>query len=478
MNPHQTRATSPGSVPALLRGLIVKPGDDGWDEARQAWNLAVDQQPAAVARPRTADDVIAIVTWARAEGLRIAAQGTGHGASSLASLENTVLVKTGRLSDVQIDPELRRARVGAGTVWGDVTAAAAKFGLAALAGSAPDVGVAGYTLGGGISWLARRYGLAANSVLAVELVTAAGRLVRADHYHEPDLFWALRGGGGALGVVTALEFELYPVAEVYAGTLFWPIEQAETVLNAWRGWADTSPTDLTSCGRLINMPPLSSVPGPLRGRSFVVVEVAHLGSEADAARHLDPLRALRPEMDTVMTIPVAQLAGLHMDPDGPVPGAGNGILLDDLPPAAITALLAVAGHETGSPLLSVEFRHLGAALSQITSRAGALASIDAAYGMYAVGMAVTPDVKQAIGNRLNLLCEALSPWQSRHGYFNFDPVCHRHGAHLAGRIGGRLRRHVLHDPVDPPYCPATPSPLGVANNLLEVNHDRLQLPAR
>ena len=420
MNSHQPRVASPGSVPAQLRGLIVKHGDHGWDEARQAWNLAVDQQPAAVARPRTADDVIAIVAWARAEGLRIAAQGTGHGASSLTSLGNTVLVKTARLSDVQIDPELLRARVGAGTVWGDAVAAAAKFGLAALAGSAPDVGVVGYTLGGGISWLARRHGLAANSVLAIELVTAAGGLVRADHYHEPDLFWALRGGGGALGVVTALEFELYPIAEVYAGTLFWPIEQAETVLNTWRAWADASPADLTSCGRLINMPQLPSVPEPLRGRSFVVVEVAYLCSEADAARHLSPLRALRPEMDTVTTIPAAQLAGLHMDPDGPVPGAGNGILLDNLPPQAITALLAVAGHKTSSPLLSVEFRHLGAALSRATSRAGALPSIDAAYGMYAVGMAVTPDVKQAIDNRLGLLSEALSPWRSQHGYFNFD----------------------------------------------------------
>jgi FAD/FMN-containing dehydrogenase len=170
----QTRATSPLPVPAALRDLIVQPGDDGWDEARQAWNLAADQQPAAVARPGTADDVIAIVAWARAGGLRVAAQGTGHAAASLSWLENTLLVRTGRLGEVQIDPELRRARVGAGVIWADVSTAAAEFGLAALAGSASDVGVTGYTLGGGVSWLARRYGLAANSVLAVELVTADG----------------------------------------------------------------------------------------------------------------------------------------------------------------------------------------------------------------------------------------------------------------------------------------------------------------
>ena len=420
MIPNQTVRASLESVPAPLDDLIVRPGDDGWDLARQAWNLAVDQRPAAVALPRTADDVIGLVAWACGEGLRVAAQGTGHAAAALVSLEDTVLVKTARLSDVQIDPELLRARVGAGVIWADVSTAAAEFGLAALAGSAPDVGVVGYTLGGGVSWLARRYGLAANSVLAVELVTADGRLVRADHYHEPDLFWALRGGGGALGIVTALEFELYPIAEVYAGTLFWPIEQAETVLNAWRTWADTSPFDLTSCGRLLNMPSLPAVPEPLRGRSFVAIEVAYLGSDAAAARHLHKLRTLRPEIDMVATIPAAQLARLHMDPDGPVPGAGDGMLLDDLPAAAITALLATAGHDTGSPLLSVEFRHLGGALSEITPQAGALASIEASYAMYAVGMAVTPDVKHAIENRVDLLRETLSPWQSRHGYLNFN----------------------------------------------------------
>jgi hypothetical protein len=151
-----------------------------------------------------------------------------------------------------------------------------------------------------------------------------------------------------------------------------------------------------------------------------VVEVAYLGSPADAAAHLEPLRALGPEIDTVATIPAAQLAALHMDPDGPVPGTGNGLLLNDLPPAAITALLAAAGPGKGSPLLSVEFRHFGAALGEAAPQAGALASIDAAFGMFAVGMAVTPDLKQAISDRLDLLREVLSPWRSQHGYFNFD----------------------------------------------------------
>jgi FAD/FMN-containing dehydrogenase len=213
---------------------VVLPHDPRWNEARVAWNLAVDQQPAAVALPESAADVMAVVRWARSRGLRVAPQGTGHNAAAMGSLAHTVLVKTERMRGVEIDAERRIARVEAGVLWAEVTGAAAEYGLAALAGSSPDVGVVGYSLGGGISWLARRYGLAANSVTAVELVNADGELVRADEDNESELFWALRGGGGSFGVVTALEFQLYPIAEVYAGVLFFPIERGKEVLHVGR----------------------------------------------------------------------------------------------------------------------------------------------------------------------------------------------------------------------------------------------------
>ena len=411
--------TLPESLPASIAELIVTPDDQRWDEARQAWNLTVDQRPAAVAIPRKADDVVALVRWAASQGLRIAAQGTGHAAAAHASLDGTVLIRTLQLRDVQIDAELERGRVGAGAVWIDVSTAAAEFGLAALAGSGPDVGVVGYTLGGGISWLARRFGLAANSVLAVEIVTADGHLVRADRFHEPDLFWALRGGGGAFGIVTAIEFELYPIAQVYAGTLFWPIERAEPVLNAWRVWADSSPAEVTSCARLLNLPPLPQLPEPVRGRSLVAVEIAYLGNEAGGAEQLRALRALDPEIDTVATMPAAGLAGLHLDPESPVPGIGDGLLLDGLPPTAVQAVLGAAGPGTASPLLSVEIRHLGGALAVAAPDAGALASIDASYAVYAVGIAVGPEVGHAIKTRIGAVREALTPWQSRIDYLNF-----------------------------------------------------------
>ena len=328
---------------------LVLPHDPGWNEARAAWNLAVDQQPVAVALPESAEDIVAVVRWARSRGLRIAPQGTGHNAAAMGSLAHTVLVKTERMRGIVIDPDTRTARVEAGVLWAEVSEAAAEHGLAALAGSSPDVGVVGYSLGGGISWLARRYGLAANSVTAVELVNADGELVRADAENEPDLFWALRGGGGSFGVVTALEFQLYPVSEVYAGVLFFPIERGHEVLRAWRRWIEDVPDEVTSVGRFLQFPPIPDIPEPLRGGSFVVVEATSLLDESATDELLRPLRDLGPVMDTFATIPVERLSSLHMDPEHPVPGVADGMLLRDLPEEAIDAIVASAGAGSGSP---------------------------------------------------------------------------------------------------------------------------------
>ena len=306
---------------------LVHPHDPGWDEARRAWNLAVDQQPAAVALPETVEDVIAVVRWARSRGLRIAPQATGHSAGAMGSLAHTVLVKMERMRGVEIDTAKRRARVAAGTVWAEVTAAAAEHGLAALAGSSHDVGVVGYSLGGGISHLSRKHGLAANAIMAVELVNAEGEVVRADAENEHELFWALRGGGGSFGIVTAIEFALLPIEEVYAGVLFFPIERGAEVLQAWRRWVEDVPEELMSIGRFLQFPPIPNIPEPLRGNSFVVVEAIYIGDEEAGAELLRPLRELGPAMDTLATIPVERLQELHMDPPGPVPGHGDGMLL-------------------------------------------------------------------------------------------------------------------------------------------------------
>ena len=288
----------------------------------------MDQRPAAVAVPESARDVVAAVGHAREHGLRVAAQGTGHGAAPLGDLADTVLIKTHAMRGLVIDPVARIARAEAGVLWREVTEAAAEHGLVGLGGSGPDVGVTGHTLGGGISWLGRTYGLSANNVQAIEAVTADGRLVRADAYREPDLFWALRGGGGSFAVVTAIELRLFPITEVYAGLLWWPATSAVPVLHAWRELTHRAvPDEFTTSARMLNRPD---------GGSFLVVDVVHLGSPAEADALLAPLRALRPVSDTVAVIPARALQHLHMDPAEPVPVVASGLMLAQLRASAVT----------------------------------------------------------------------------------------------------------------------------------------------
>ncbi|MGH3936598.1 MAG: FAD-binding oxidoreductase [Pseudonocardiaceae bacterium] len=403
-----------------LDGQLARPGDGDWDAARQAWQLAVDQQPVAVAHAASVRDVVAVVDTARALGLRVAPQATGHNAAPLSPLGGTILLKTSLLRSVQIDAAAHRARAQAGALWCDVIGPAGEAGLATLAGTAPKVGVVGYTLGGGLSWLSRKYGLAANGVLAIELVTADGRHHRVDGECEPDLFWALRGGGGSFGVVTALEFSLFPISEVYAGALFWPIDAAHEVLHTWRQWTATVPEEVTSVGRLLRFPPLPDLPEHLRGRSFAAIEAACLTyDERAAAELLAPLRALHPAMDTFGPTPVTELGALHMDPDGPVPAFGDGMLVGALPAAGIDAFLAVVGPGSDSPLLSAELRHLGGALEPGPAKYGAVSALDGAFAMFGVG--ITPDAGSAAAVRRSVeaLYAAMVPWSAGRSYLNF-----------------------------------------------------------
>ncbi len=422
-----------------LHGKIVLPEHGGWDEARQAWNLAVDQQPAAVVFPESAGDVAAAVRLAEARGLRVAAQGTGHGAGALGGLDgDTMLVRTTKLRDVSIDAEARRARVGAGVLWAEVVEPATAFGLTALHGSSPDVGVVGYSLGGGIGWLARRHGLATNSVTAIELVTADGERVRTDADHDPELFWGLRGGGGNFGVVTAIEFALYPVEHAYAGWLIWPWERAADVLGRWVEWTEDVPDTVTSVGRILRLPPAPFIPEPLRGRDLVVVEAAYLGDEDRGRELLRPLRELGTEIDTFATVPAAALQRLHNDPEGPTPGIGDGGLVDALPPAALEAYLALAGPGSDSPFVSAELRHLGGALGTPAPGGGVLSHLDAGFATFAVGIPTGPDAVAAIERRLPQVRDALAPW-SRKAYMNFAESARDGGSFYEPYAYRRLR---------------------------------------
>jgi FAD/FMN-containing dehydrogenase len=397
---------------------VVTPDDPHYDDARRAWNLAVDQRPAAVALPSSVDEVVAAVEYAASRGLQVAPQSTGHNPLS-ASLEDTVLLKTERLCGVSIDPQRRIARVEAGALWQDVTSAAAEHGLIGLAGSSPDVGVAGYALGGGLSWLARSKGLATNHVVSIEAVLADGTQVRASADENPDLFWAMRGGGGSFAVATAFEIELFPITDIYAGMFVYPWERAAEVIPAWREWTETAPDEVTTSMRILQVPPLPEIPEPIRGRGLVVIDGAYDGPEADAVRVLAPLRQLGPEMDGWAMMPAAGLGQIHMDPPQPVPGISSTLMLSGIDDDAIAAMVEAAGHESGSPLLMVELRHIGGALGRVPEGAGALGSLDGEYIFFALGSPMAPEMEEAIRAFLPKVHATVAAHASGRDYLNF-----------------------------------------------------------
>ncbi|WP_327010204.1 FAD-binding protein [Dactylosporangium sp. NBC_01737] len=322
------------------------------------------------------------------------------------------------MTGVTVDGARRTARVEAGALWIDVVEQAAPLGLAALHGSSPDVGVVGYSLGGGIGWYARALGMQANALTAAELVTADGTLLRVDATHEPDLFWALRGGGGNFGVVTAVEFDLFPITTAYAGLLAWDWHEAARVLPAWLDWAATAPDEVTTSLRLLQVPPMPQLPPVLQGRQLLVVDGAVLGAAGPGI--LAPLRALKPFLDTFADAPAASLIRLHLDLGG-TDAVGVEVGAARRPARRRRRRAARRGRPRLRHVLLVpaELRQLGGALGRCAPGAGALARLDGAFALFSCGIAATPEMGAAAVADAGRVVSALRPWASGSQYLNF-----------------------------------------------------------
>jgi FAD/FMN-containing dehydrogenase len=419
---------------------VYLPGDPGYDTARTPWNVAVDLRPAAVAAPRTTAEVAAVVRAAAAAGLRVAPQGTGHNAGPLTDLSDVVLLRTHHMRGAVVDTKSGIATVGAGTLWEEAVIEADARGCAVLHGSSPDVGVVGYSLGGGMGWYARALGLATNSITGAEVVTATGDVIRVDAEHEPDLFWALRGGGGNLGVVTSLDFRTYPFTTAYAGMLVWDWAHADAVVRRWAEWATTAPDSVTTSLRLMQLPPFPEIPEPVRGRRLVVIDGAVLTADDDAARILAPLRELRPEIDTFGRTDAASLVRLHMDPEGPTPAVSDAAMLGSLPPDGIDALLSAAGPGSGTSLLFTELRQLGGALARPAQDGGALPCLDGQFVLFGVAIAATPDMAARGHRDAQRVTTAMAPWSNGRQYLNFAETAVDTGSGYETAHWDRLRR--------------------------------------
>ncbi|RJL20391.1 FAD-binding oxidoreductase [Bailinhaonella thermotolerans] len=365
-----------------IAGRVRLAGDEGFEDARRPWNLAVEQPVHAVVEAATADDVAEVVRYARDTGLAVAPQASGHGASG--DVEGVILLRTGRLDDVRVDPGARTARVGAGVRWARLLEAVSPYGLTGVAGSSGAVTVAGYTLGGGLGWFSRRYGFAARSVRAFEVVDADGERGRVTADSDPGLFWALRGGGGEFALVTAIELDLHPAPALYGGRVLWPADKAPEVLAAFREITATAPEELTVWFDLLRFPGAPPT---------VAVDATYLGDAAEARELLRPLDRIGGAIsDGRAELPVAALPSITAEPTDPGAGLSRAELLTGLDDVAGVLLDGPL-----DPLLSVQLRHLGGALARPSgTAAGHLAE---PYLLYMFGLALDPALAAAVDAR-------------------------------------------------------------------------------
>ena len=419
MTPQLQFVTSTDAIEDLqsrVLGRVLTPGASGYDAARQAWNLTVDQRPAMILVAASAADIAAAVRFAQEAELGVAVQATGHGVSRPA--DDSLLIVTSEMIGVTVDAANQTARIEAGARWGVVLEATQAHGLAPLLGSSPDVGAVGYTLGGGIGWLSRKYGLAADSVLSFDVVTAEGRQVRASQDENPDLFWGLRGGGGSLGIVTGMEIRLYPVTHVYGGNLVYPASLAKAVFTRYREWIASAPDELTSSIALMNFPPIPEVPEFLRGQSVVMVRGCYVGPAAQGAALVDEWRAWQaPLMDSFAEMPFSQVATISNDPEDPSAGLSTSVWLRELSDEAIDTLIEYGVTKRGLTLSEV--RHVGGAVSHGDERLNAYGNREATLVLQMVAMTPTLEALQAQEQYTDEFKAALAPYLTGRVYINF-----------------------------------------------------------
>ncbi|MCK8435670.1 FAD-binding oxidoreductase [Streptomyces sp. D2-8] len=408
--------TAPHHTPDLfalseMNGPVLRPGDPAYADEVTGFNLAALHTPDVAVGATGPDDVVTAMRWANATRTPVAVQATGHGANF--PIEQGLLINTTRMTDVQVDPTTRTARIAAGAKWSHVMAAAAPHGLAGLCGTSTDAGVVGYVLGGGLPVLGRAYGYAADLVRSFEVVTPDGRLRESDPRNEPELFWALRGGKGNVGVVTSLITELLPLPRLYGGGIYCHAEHTEALLHAWTDWTRTVPDEMCSMFSVLRLPPIPQIPEPLRGGFWARVAIAWPGDTAEGEALIAPIREAAPvAVDLVEEMDYAALDRIHMEPQDPLPARECCLLLRDLPPDAVGAFLEQVGPTAGAdhPLLVASLRHMGGALARPAPVEDAVCARDARYFMESVGIMPAPPVAEAVEQATRRLYTAMAPY--------------------------------------------------------------------
>ncbi|MFI7405690.1 FAD-binding oxidoreductase [Streptomyces sp. NPDC049541] len=378
------------SAPTILEelaGPLIRPADEAYDTARRVWNGMIDRYPALIARAADARDVAAVVRHAREHDLPLAVRGGGHNVAGYATCDNGIVLDLGQLTATAVDPRAATIRAGAGLTWAAFDTATQAHGLATTGGLVSTTGIAGLTLGGGLGWLMRRHGLTCDNLIAAELVTADGQQVTADRHTHPDLLWALRGGGGNFGVVTAFTYRLHPVSQVLGGLVLHPAERAADVLRFYADYCAHAPDEITTMAAIITGPPLPFVPEDLVGRPALALIACCVGEPGTAERTLDPLRRYGPPVADVLG-PMPYAALQRMLDAGAPRGMRNywkSGYLSGLSGSVIDVVVEHAARMT-SPLSQVHLHHMGGAVRRTGPDAAAFAHRDAEFALNIVGI--------------------------------------------------------------------------------------------
>ncbi len=410
-----------GELEDTLRGTLVRPSDPDYDQARAVWNASHDRYPALIIRCAGTADVIRAVEFARSEGLPVAVRGGAHSIAGFSTNDGGVVIDLSPMQGIHVDPVARRAVAQPGVTWKSFDHETQTFGLAVTGGLVSSTGISGFTLGGGIGWLLRKYGLTSDNLVSADVVTADGQLITASEREHPDLFWALRGGGGNFGVVTSLEYQLHPVGPtVFAGAVFYAADSAREVLRGWRDLTASMPDELTTLANILVAPPVPFLPERVHGQMVVAILGVHAGSIEDGADAAQPLRTLaEPIADLMGPIPYVAMQSL-LDPLWEA-GAQNyftSALLDRLDDEAIDRLLAQ--HAAGrAPAHELHLHHCGGAMARVPSDATAYAHRDSAFVLNVIARSPERAGFDDHAAWARETREAMQPWSGGGSYVNF-----------------------------------------------------------
>lgn len=407
-----------GRLRSAVAGPVLVAGDEGYAEELSGFNLAVTHTPEIVVGLTSEDDAVAVVRAAAESGTPVRVLATGHGIPD--PIQDGIVVTTTRMTGVTVDAEDKVAHIPAGSRWGEVISAAAPHGLAPIAGASDAVGCIGYTLGGGLGPLARTYGFSSDWVREFRIVTGSGEAVTANVTENQDLFWALRGGKGGFGIVTAMDFELVELSTLYGGSVFFDAEYIAPVLSTWVGWTKDLPENANSSVVILRLPPLDFIPEPLRGKTVLNVRFAYVGEAAAGTKLFRPIRAAgTPLIDALGEMPAGDIASIHNDPKDPTPSWDRGMLLEEIDAEFVAAFLDAAGPDQQIPLIAVEMRHLGGATERDVPEGTAVGGRSGAYTLTLIGVPDPSLFGQVLPATVDGILAKLEPWVSAETTVNF-----------------------------------------------------------